>query len=475
MLELGLGFKPEARLTSLSFLSTYIRGSLKNYLLKDLTCYPHISIYDFEEEDTGARDNRIVKGKEVVDDDLKKPFKDDLKTPLTRKIIEFAGPEYKMHTNIKLYDGTTDPEDHLSRFSSAANSGEWPILPYEITKIVRKTNESLTVFKERWIVETGFIIGVPKVMKIASFMDSLKCLQLAKHFSDKVPATVEEMMVRLDDLFQSEEAYAQTELPKGEMGEQHHKSFSLVPRKDDRSYRNNHAGDMRRNDNRSNNRGMDIYEGKGSQRRDAPQPAKIFNMIRVRSAKGKKRKSRETTKVWMNTPITFSLISLEDDEPLMVKDKVEGYLVRRVYVDEGATVEVMFEHCFQNLNLRIKARLKETHTDLVGFAREATKPLGKIELELGMKGESLGTPAGRVILFGTISTTIPDTTPTVTQPTHVDTTLTPIEIPTVLHIVSPSPDYTPASPDYSPIFDTESDPSEDPSLDHTPPVNINNV
>nr|GEU46581.1 reverse transcriptase domain-containing protein [Tanacetum cinerariifolium] len=44
---------------------------------------------------------------------------------LTRRIIEFAGPEYKMPTNIKLYDGTTDPEDHLSRFASAANSEEW--------------------------------------------------------------------------------------------------------------------------------------------------------------------------------------------------------------------------------------------------------------------------------------------------------------------------------------------------------------
>ncbi|GJZ91770.1 hypothetical protein Tco_0663835 [Tanacetum coccineum] len=32
------------------------------------------------------------------------------------------------------------------------------------------------------------------------------------------------------------------------------------------------------------------------------------------------------------------------------------------------------------------------------------------------------------------------------------------------------PDYTPASPDYSPASDTEFDPSEDPSLDHIPPL-----
>ncbi|GKA73066.1 hypothetical protein Tco_0779282 [Tanacetum coccineum] len=56
--------------------------------------------------------------------------------------------------------------------------------------------------------------------------------------------------------------------------------------------------------------------------------------------------------------------------------------------------------------------------------------------------DSVGTPAGRVILFDTIPTTIPDTTPI----------------------------YTPASPEYSHASDSESDPSEDPSSDHIPPL-----
>nr|GFC05972.1 hypothetical protein [Tanacetum cinerariifolium] len=90
--------------------------------------------------------------------------------------------------------------------------------------------------------------------------------------------------------------------------------------------------------------------------------------------------------------------------------------------------------------------------------------------------ESVGTPAGRVILFGTIPTHIRDTIPIVTPPaTHIDTTLTPAEIPTVSPIIPSSPDYTPtsldytpASPDYSPTSDTEFDLSEDPSSDHIP-------
>nr|GFA74245.1 hypothetical protein [Tanacetum cinerariifolium] len=87
-----------------------------------------------------------------------------------------------------------------------------------------------------------------------------------------------------------------------------------------------------------------------------------------------------------------------------------------------------------------------------------------------VKGEC-GTSVGRVILFGTIPTTVPDTTPTMTPPTtHIDTTLTPIEIPTVSPIIPPSLDYTPALPDYSPASVTKFDPSEDPSSDHIPPL-----
>ncbi|GJR37571.1 putative reverse transcriptase domain-containing protein [Tanacetum coccineum] len=84
---------------------------------------------------------------------------------------------------------------------------------------------------------------------------------------------------------------------------------------------------------------------------------------------------------------------------------------------------------------------------------------------------SVGTPAGRVILFGVISTTIPDTTPVITPPTtQTNTTVIPTETPIIAPTIPPSPDYTPASLDCSPASDTESNPSENPSSDHIPPL-----
>ncbi|GJY23090.1 reverse transcriptase domain-containing protein [Tanacetum coccineum] len=443
---------------------------------------------DFETEDTEVQDHNIAKGKEVVDEDLRKPFNAD------------NSGEWPMPMWCRMFQQTLDgsargwferlPHDNINEWAELreAFAARYSVRracfkePHEITKIIRKANESLTTFKERWAVETGFIMGVPEVMKISSFMDSVKSPELAKRFSDKVPTTVNEMMERLDD-------FANTELPKGEAGETHRKMSLPFNGRDVRPFRSTRPGESRRDDYRYSYRGRDAYRanrardhrapylplmgeynrrvapiltlysltkhpkeilaiemqlrllvprpilnllrsgnndrycdyhqekghyindciqlrkqlemalesgklnhlvkdvrqmGRGSHGRDEPQPAKIINVISVNSVKDKKRKVREATESWMNILISFPAISSKDvsEEPLIVEAEVEGYLVRRVYVDEGSSVEVMFEHCFENLNPKIKAKLKETQTDLVGFAGEISKPLGKIELEV---------------------------------------------------------------------------------------------
>ncbi|GJW05102.1 hypothetical protein Tco_1563958 [Tanacetum coccineum] len=46
--------------------------------------------------------------------------------------------------------------------------------PMEIAKIVRRAKESLATFMERWIIETSYILVVPEVMLISSFMGAHK-------------------------------------------------------------------------------------------------------------------------------------------------------------------------------------------------------------------------------------------------------------------------------------------------------------
>ncbi|GKE58173.1 hypothetical protein Tco_1497358, partial [Tanacetum coccineum] len=48
---------------------------------------------DFGTDNIPLKEGCVARGKDVDEEDLSKPFKEKLKTPLTRRIIEFAGPE----------------------------------------------------------------------------------------------------------------------------------------------------------------------------------------------------------------------------------------------------------------------------------------------------------------------------------------------------------------------------------------------
>ncbi|GJZ42543.1 hypothetical protein Tco_0589429 [Tanacetum coccineum] len=219
-------------------------------------------------------------------------------------------------------------------------------------------------------------------MKISSFMDSVKSPELAKRFASNVPKTVEEMMKRLDEFLPPSrpvanplrtgdpDKYCDYHQDKG-----HHTNDCIQLRKQleialESGKLNHLMKDLRQRVERRQNRN--------------PPAPKVINMVDVHSSKKKKRKDRETTESWMNTPISFPLIMTDDasDEPLIIEAEIEGYLVRRVYVDKVSSVEVMFEHCFENLPKKVKVELRETRTDLVGFAGEVAKPLGKIDLEV---------------------------------------------------------------------------------------------
>ncbi|GKD83494.1 reverse transcriptase domain-containing protein, partial [Tanacetum coccineum] len=79
------------------------------------------------------------------------------------------------------------------------------------------------------------------------------------------------------------------------------------------------------------------------------------------------------------------------DSPIILEALIEGFLVRRIYVDGGSSSKVMYEHCFRNLGTETKAKLRESRVPLVGFTREVNYPMGVIDLndkndELGGRG-----------------------------------------------------------------------------------------
>ncbi|GJW16734.1 reverse transcriptase domain-containing protein [Tanacetum coccineum] len=76
--------------------------------------------------------------------------------------------------------------------------------PTEIHKIQRRANETLPVFKERFIEVSGRILDIPEIMQIGAFMYGHKCPELSKKFTVKIPRTVDEIMERVDGILRSE-------------------------------------------------------------------------------------------------------------------------------------------------------------------------------------------------------------------------------------------------------------------------------
>nr|GEV09189.1 reverse transcriptase domain-containing protein [Tanacetum cinerariifolium] len=177
-------------------------------------------------------DERGIKEEMDDDEDLRKPYKEVIKLLFSRRIIEFSALNHRTPTNLKIYNGSIDLDDYISRFMGAMNQGEWE-MPVCFRKEIRiekkvlqrsnislqnhrKADEMLPDFKEHSTKEMSYIPDVLIVMQISAFMSNSKCLELARRFSNQVPKTVTKMMRRVDDFVKSEEAFKSIELPKGE-------------------------------------------------------------------------------------------------------------------------------------------------------------------------------------------------------------------------------------------------------------------
>ncbi|GJT56654.1 hypothetical protein Tco_0991708 [Tanacetum coccineum] len=116
--------------------------------------------------------------------------------------------------------------------------------------------------------------------------------------------------------------------------------------------------------------------------------ATIIGMIRGNTSK---KSPREQSEQWSSNEISFPFMSGCQlvDSPIILEALIEGFLVRRIYVDGGSSSEVMYEHCFRNLGAETKAKLKESRTSLVGFSGEVSYPIGTINLNVAM-----GEPEG---------------------------------------------------------------------------------
>ncbi|GJS91350.1 reverse transcriptase domain-containing protein [Tanacetum coccineum] len=80
--------------------------------------------------------------------------------------------------------------------------------------------------------------------------------------------------------------------------------------------------------------------------------------------------------------ITFPPLSANKgiEGPLVIEAEIGGHAIHRMYVDEGSSMEVLYDHCFNRLRPEIKNQMVPATTSLTGFSGETIWPLGQLRL-----------------------------------------------------------------------------------------------
>ncbi|GJY21754.1 reverse transcriptase domain-containing protein [Tanacetum coccineum] len=106
-------------------------------------------------------------------------------------------------------------------------------------------------------------------------------------------------------------------------------------------------------------------------------------------------KPRITQSFSPETAMSFPPLREEDgtEGPMIIEVEMGGHFVHRVYIDGGASSEVLYEHCFIKLRKEIRDQMVPATTHLIGFSGETIWPLGQIALLVKIGDEVHSTSA----------------------------------------------------------------------------------
>nr|GEV38253.1 reverse transcriptase domain-containing protein [Tanacetum cinerariifolium] len=175
-----------------------------------------------------------------------KTVEEDTRNHFTHRIYYFDFPKKaRMPNNVKTYDRSDDPEDHLKFFQAAAKVKRWAMPtwchmfnstligsarvwfddlppksidsyddlkkeflanflqqnkcikdPVEICHIKQREGESTEDFEQRFKAESRHVKGATECMRISGFMHGITNHELIKRMHDNIPKSVDEIMKR---------------------------------------------------------------------------------------------------------------------------------------------------------------------------------------------------------------------------------------------------------------------------------------
>ncbi|GKF30249.1 hypothetical protein Tco_0100047 [Tanacetum coccineum] len=106
-------------------------------------------------------------------------------------------------------------------------------------------------------------------------------------------------------------------------------------------------------------------------------------------------KQRVTQSFSPKTIISFPPLGEEDgtEGPMIIEAEMRGHFVHRIYMDGGASSDVLYVHCFVRLRPETRNQMIPATTPLIGFSGETIWPLGQISLLVKIGDEEHSTSA----------------------------------------------------------------------------------
>ncbi|CAA0840194.1 Unknown protein, partial [Striga hermonthica] len=113
------------------------------------------------------------------------------------------------------------------------------------------------------------------------------------------------------------------------------------------------------------------------------------NRVRKEHARAVKRKREEVGTTARMPVISFKAqdaegVVLPHNDALVITAEVAGFDVKRVFIDTGCSVDVMFYDCFVQINKELNMELKPVTTALYGFNGVEVVPMGEVSLPVAL-------------------------------------------------------------------------------------------
>ncbi|GJU90799.1 reverse transcriptase domain-containing protein [Tanacetum coccineum] len=262
---------------------------------------------------------------------------------------------------------------------------------------------------ERYKAEVLDVEGAPECMRIFGFMHGITHPGLIKRLFERIPRSVDEMYRMTTSVLQGEvaalshgrrKASSPWKPSEGEGNNRLSIKASRINKGRTVSQIDSHSHENSQRDFFALEKGKFKAPPPMNDKPKAPKKGEAFGKdkpltILMIQPWERVAKPRITQSFSPETAMSFPPLSEEDgtESPMIIEVEMGGHFVHRVYIDGGASSEVLYEHCFVKLRKEIRDQIIPATTHLIGFSRETIWPLGQIALLVKIGDEAHSTSA----------------------------------------------------------------------------------